>query len=224
MTVFRNVIFTALCGAFTGCAGSGPVETGPTPTPQPTDRPELRDPAVSDTGRQLPWTEADVHFMQGMIPHHAQAIVMARLAVPNGASEPIRILAGRIINAQVDEIATAQRWLRDRGQEVPEAKPGPMKMKMNGVEHEMLMPGMLTDEQLQQLAQARGADFDWLFITSMIQHHKGAVDMVKQLFATPGAAEDERVFKFASDVNVDQTTEINRMLKLLSTLPSGRSP
>jgi uncharacterized protein (DUF305 family) len=185
------------------------------------DRPQLRDPAVPDTGSR--WTEADVHFMQGMIPHHAQAIVMARMAAVNEASEPVQTLAARIINAQQDEIATAQRWLRERGQTVPDAKPGPMKMKHNGVEHEMTMPGTLSDEQMTQLEQARGADFDWLFITSMIQHHRGAVQMVKDLFATQGAAQDETVFKFASDVHVDQITEINRMVRLLATLPPGGS-
>ena len=219
MTGFRNVIFAALCGALTGCAGSGSVETAPGPeAPPPTPAEQ------AGAGMRLPHTEADVHFMSGMIGHHAQAIVMARLAETNGASGPVGILAGRIINAQEDEIATAQRWLRDRGQPVPEAKPGPMKMKMNGVEHEMLMPGMLTDEQMRQLEQARGPDFDWLFITFMIQHHRGAVEMVRELFASPGAAQDETVFKFASDVNVDQTTEINRMAKLLATLPTTRSP
>jgi uncharacterized protein (DUF305 family) len=219
MTVFRNVILAACWGAAIACGGSVPVETAPAPETAP--------PAPANqagSGMRLPHTEADVHFMSGMIGHHAQAIVMAQLAETNGASSPVQILAGRIINAQQDEIATAQRWLRDRGQPVPEAKPGPMKMKMNGVEHEMLMPGMLTNEQLKQLELARGPDFDWLFITFMIQHHRGAVEMVKQLFAAPGAAQDETVFKFASDVNVDQTTEINRMVKLLATLPSTRSP
>jgi uncharacterized protein (DUF305 family) len=93
---------------------------------------------------------------------------------------------------------------------------------MNGMEHEMLMPGMLTEDQMHQLDQARGPDFDRLFLTSMIQHHKGAVSMVQSLFASYGAAQDETVFKFANDVSVDQTTEIARMEKMLAALPSPR--
>ena len=89
---------------------------------------------------------------------------------------------------------------------------------MNGMEHEMLMPGMLTEDQMQQLDQARGAEFDRLFLTFMIQHHKGAVSMVKDLFGSYGAAQDETVFKFATDVSVDQTTEIARMEKMLAAL------
>ena len=146
----------------------------------------------------------------------AQAIVMANWAPTHEASPSLRILAGRIINAQQDEIATMQRWLRDRGQPVPEAKPGGMKMKMGGMEHEMLMPGMLTEDQMRQLDQARGPEFDRLFLTFMIQHHKGAVTMVRELFGTNGAAQDETVFKFANDVSVDQSTEIARMEKMLA--------
>jgi len=171
--------------------------------------------ARADSAR-LPYTEADVFFMQGMISHHAQAIVMARWAPTHGASPSVHTLCDRIINAQTDEIALMQQWLRDRHQMVPEAKPAPMKMKMNGMEHEMLMPGMLSDAQMAQLDAARGADFDRLFLRFMIQHHKGAVSMVKDLFATEGAGQDELVFKFASDVNVDQTTEIARMQDMLA--------
>jgi uncharacterized protein (DUF305 family) len=153
--------------------------------------------------------------MQAMIGHHSQAIVMADWAPTHGASASVRTLAERIINAQQDEIVTMQTWLRDRGQTVPEAKAGPMKMMMGGMEHEMLMPGMLTAPQMARLDSARGPAFDQLFLTSMIQHHKGATSMVRDLFATNGAAQDETVFKFASDVNVDQTTEIARMQRML---------
>jgi len=162
-----------------------------------------------------PYTEADVNFMTGMIAHHAQAIVMARWAPTHGASEAVGTLCARIINAQQDEIVLMQQWLRDRLQPVPEAKPVPMKMKMNGMVHEMMMPGMLTDEQMKQLDAARGPEFDRLFLTFMIQHHSGAVDMVKELMASPGAAQDDFVWKLASDINVDQTTEIARMEKML---------
>jgi uncharacterized protein (DUF305 family) len=104
---------------------------------------------------------------------------------------------------------------------VPEAKAGPMMMNMGGMMHEMLMPGMLTAEQMKQLDAARGRDFDRLFLTGMIQHHKGAVQMVAELFDSYGAAQDELVFKFANDVNVDQTTEINRMEKMLAAITLG---
>jgi uncharacterized protein (DUF305 family) len=176
--------------------------------------------ARADSAR-LPYTDADVFFMQGMISHHAQAIVMARWAPTHGASPSVRTLCERIINAQSDEIVLMQQWLRDRHQTVPEARPAPMKMKMNGMEQEMLMPGMLTDAQLSQLDAARGAEFDRLFLRFMIQHHKGAVSMVKDLFATDGAGQDELVFKFASDVNVDQTTEIARMQDMLARTVIG---
>jgi uncharacterized protein (DUF305 family) len=161
--------------------------------------------------------------MSGMISHHAQAIVMSKLAPTHGASETIRTLAGRIINAQQDEINLMQQWLRERNFPVPEASPTGMKMVMNGVEHEMLMPGMLTPEQMKQLDAARGPEFDELFLTLMIQHHRGAVGMVEKLFSTPGAGQNEIVFKFASDVNVDQTTEIARMEKTLFMLRLKRA-
>ena len=187
--------------------------------------------ALSDVARaradsvRHPYTKADVEFMSHMIAHHAQALVMAGWAPTHGASASVRTLAERIINAQQDEIATMQRWLGDRGKPVPEAGPTGMKMMMNGAEHEMLMPGMLTEAQMRQLDQAKGTEFDRLFLTFMIQHHRGAVTMVKDLFGTNGAAQDEAVFKFANDVNVDQSTEIARMGRMLAAMPpAGSSP
>ena len=170
-----------------------------------------------------PYTAADVRFMQGMIGHHAQAIVMATWAPTHGANSSVRILCERIINAQQDEILTMQTWLSDRHQSVPEAKGGPMKMMMNGKEREMVMPGMLTDAQMHQLDLAKGPDFDRLFLTDMIQHHRGAVSMVKDLFGTYGAGQDEVIFKFASDVNVDQMTEIARMERMLNSFAPQKS-
>ncbi|HJQ55101.1 MAG TPA: DUF305 domain-containing protein [Gemmatimonadaceae bacterium] len=168
-----------------------------------------------------PYTQADVDFMTHMIGHHAQAIAMARWAPTHGASPAVQRLASRIINAQVDEIATMQNWLRDRLKPVPDATPMGLKMNMGGMEHMMLMPGMLTDEQMKELDAARGPEFDRLFLTDMIQHHRGAVSMVSKLFNSYGAGQDEIVFKFASDVNVDQTTEIARMEKMLAGLTLG---
>jgi len=176
--------------------------------------------AREDSSRR-PYTAADVHFMQGMIHHHAQAIVMAGWAPSHDASPAVHTLCERIINAQRDEIATIQQWLRDRQQQVPESTASGMKMVMDGVEHEMLMPGMLSEAQMKQLDAARGKEFDRLFLTYMIQHLKGAVQMVKELFDSYGAAQDDLVFKFASDVNVDQMTEIARMEKMLVALTLG---
>jgi len=211
------VLLTAV--AATACGGASHSAVRTTPAPQPVvGRPaELAGVAQAQADSlRHPYTEADIYFMSGMIGHHAQAIVMAGWASTHDAGPAIRTLAGRIINAQQDEIATMQQWLRDRRQPVPEASPKGMKMTMNGVEHMMLMPGMLTEEQMQQLDRARGGEFDRLFLSFMIQHHRGAVSMVKTLFGSAGAAQDEVAFKFASDVNVDQTTEIARMEKMLA--------
>lgn len=167
--------------------------------------------------------EADVQFVTGMIGHHAQALVMAGWAPSHGANAAVRVLCERIINEQRDEIASMQTWLRDRNQPVPEAKPGPMRMKMNGMEHDMLMPGMLTEEQMKELDSARGAEFDRLFLKYMIQHHQGAVTMVQELFDKNGAAQEQSVYKLASDVQADQTSEITRMQKMLASLTPGVS-
>jgi uncharacterized protein (DUF305 family) len=173
--------------------------------------------AQRDSAR-LPWTAADVQFMQGMIHHHAQAIEMCKWAPTHGASASVQTLCGRIINAQGDEIALMSQWLKDRRQDVPSPTATTMKMTMNGKEMDMLMPGMLSPEQMHQLDLARGQNWDKMFLQDMIQHHRGAVSMVHDLFETQGAGQDEMVFKFASDVNVDQTTEITRMEKMLFAL------
>jgi len=170
--------------------------------------------ARADSAR-LPYTEADIRFMTHMIGHHAQAVVMSNLVPSRTSNGSIRTLAERIVNAQQDEIATMQRWLGDRRQPVPDGGKSTMKMTMNGMEHEMLMPGVLTDAQLSELGKSKNAEFDRLFLTYMIQHHRGATSMVKELFATPGAGQDETIFKFATDVNVDQNTEIARMERML---------
>jgi uncharacterized protein (DUF305 family) len=194
-----------------------------TPEPVPSDQTSPSSGTSSQaTKDSYPYTEADVRFMSGMIGHHAQALVMAGWAPTHGANTSIRTLAERIINGQQDEIATMQRWLRDRGHTVPEPGATGMKMKMGGAEHEMLMPGMLTEAQMKELDRARGREFDRLFLTYMIQHHRGAVSMVNDLFATRGAAREETTFKLANDVSVDQTTEIARMERMLAALPPGQ--
>ena len=165
----------------------------------------------------LPYSDADVEFMSGMIPHHAQAVIMAGWAPSHGARPDVAVLCERIVVGQRDEIATMQTWLRDRGLPVPDATSTRHKMTMNGTTHEMLMPGMLTDEEMAQLDRARGPEFDRLFLTGMIKHHQGAIDMVDTLFKAYGAAQDETVYKFASDVYADQNIEIDRMHEMLGS-------
>lgn len=176
--------------------------------------------AAADSGRP-PYSPADVHFMSGMINHHAQAVVMAGWAPSHGASASLRALCERIVVAQNDEIVLMQRWLRERHLPVPEADP--RGMPMAGMNHTMLMPGMLTPEQMAALDAARGPAFDRLFLSGMIQHHQGALTMVDELFAANGAAQDDFVYKFATDVSADQTSEITRMNLMLAALsPGGR--
>ena len=194
--------------------------------------------ARTDSAR-MRFTEADVEFVTGMIGHHAQALIMSDLAPTNGASPQVQTLAARIINAQKDEIALMQQWLRDRGQPVPMVRIDGLNLtiEMSAPEGQMdhnehnehnehaghdmhageahMMPGMLTQEQLEELAAAFGPEFDRLFLTGMIAHHGGAVTMVTDLFAVDGTGQDEAVFKLASDVQVDQLTEIARMELML---------
>ena len=165
------------------------------------------------------FTPADARFVTDMIGHHAQAIVMARMAPTHGASPTVQTLAARILNAQNDEIALMRQWLEERGQPVPELMYMGNDVMVHGVDHSMDMPGMLTPAQIAELDRSRGADFDRAFLTFMIQHHRGAVEMVEKLFATDGAAQETAVFKLASDVQVDQRTEIARMERMLAALP-----
>jgi uncharacterized protein (DUF305 family) len=168
-----------------------------------------------------PYTAADIEFMTGMIGHHAQAVKMANWAVSHEASRPLQIFCGRIALGQTAEIGLMQQWLKERNQAAPEADARGLKMDMPGMDHYVMMPGMLTEEQMKQLDAARGVEFDRLFLTFMMQHHRGALTMVDKLFNTPGAAQDEIVFKFANDVQADQTTEIDRMQLMLDALPQG---
>lgn len=219
----------AACG---GARGAGAAVAAP-PAPAPASATAAGIAAARADSVRHPYTAADVRFMTAMIGHHAQAIEMSRLVPTHGASEAVRTLARRIINAQRDEIATMQQWLRDRQQPVPMPDVGdapaasapasaPADEHAGHAGHSASMPGMLTAAQLRQLGEARGDAFDRLFLTLMIQHHKGAVSMVEELFATDGAAQNETVFKLASDVNVDQITEIARMEQMLVALTFER--
>ena len=163
---------------------------------------------------QIRITEADVKFMQGMIGHHEQAVEMVAL-MPDRTERPeMKMLGRRIDESQTDEIKMMAHWLQARGQTLPD----PHAHHMHGA---TLMPGMLTEEQMAQLTAAKGAEFDRLFLQFMIQHHQGAITMVKELLAAPGAGQDDDVFRFVADVNVDQTTEIDRMRSMLASLPPG---
>jgi len=188
-------------------------------TPVRTSEPAIAK-ARADSVRR-PYTKADIDFVNGMIHHHAQAILMSKMAPTHGAATSIRTLTARIINAQQDEIRIMQQWLVDRGQPVPEPNPYGMPMNMGGMNHDMLMPGMLTREQLAQLDSMRGPEFDLYFLKDMVQHHTGAVGMVKTLFASPGAGQDETIFKVALFINVAQSTEIARMNRMLLAIALG---
>lgn len=211
------VLATAACG---GATGTGR-QTAPRPDAASAPELEAIYRARMDSARTL-HTQADVRFMIGMIGHHAQALVMAGLAPTHGASHTVRTLSARIINAQRDEIATMQGWLRDRGQTVPEVSITGTTLMVHGPEYAMHMPGMLTPDQIRELDEAHGPAFDRLFLTYMIQHHRGAVTMVHNLLGVDGAAQDEMVFKLASDIQVDQSTEIARMELMLDALNTGR--
>jgi uncharacterized protein (DUF305 family) len=156
------------------------------------------------------YTVADVHFMQMMIGHHDQALRMAVMAPRQGAGSDVLGLAQRIDISQRDEIATMQRWLRERGQPVPD------EAQM----HAMQMPGMVTADDFVRLEARRGTAFDRLFLTLMINHHVGALDMVDDLFASPGAMQDSELFQFATDVGADQLDEIGIMERILDRLPT----
>jgi uncharacterized protein (DUF305 family) len=160
---------------------------------------------------QVQHTAADVRFMQGMIGHHAQAIEMTALLASRTVREDMRKLALRIEVSQADEIKMMQRWLEARGQEVP----GPHAMHVHGA---TLMPGMLTAEEMARLSEAKGDEFDRLFLEGMIKHHGGALTMVQELLSTPGAGQESEIFAFASDVDADQRMEIDRMSAMLKEL------
>jgi len=202
------------------------------------------------------YTEADISFMQGMIHHHAQALAMTALITERTTTRAIRQMGLRMEISQADEIAIMERWLRDRGQAVPDwrptatpaADPGAhagmdhaaidhgahAAMDHGAMDHGAMdhgtpaadahadhdgMPGMLTPEQMTQLAAARGGEFDRLFLQLMIQHHEGALTMVRDLFASAGAGQESTVFQFASEIDADQDIEIRRMRELLEAWP-----
>jgi len=205
--------------ALAGCRSAAPRSAAaPGQTPPPIVQPGapgeasriITADAASDLS-QVQFTGADIKFMQGMIGHHSQAVEMTELLKTRSASADMRKLALRIEVSQLDEINMMRRWLTDRGQPTPDAQ----AMHMHGA---TLMPGMLTAEEMAQLAAATGTEFDRLFLAGMIKHHGGAITMVQELFAAPGAAQESEIFAFASDVDADQRMEIDRMGAMLREL------
>jgi len=168
---------------------------------------------AADVGAPHPHTAADVRFMQDMVIHHIQAIEMSSLIRDRAASPDILLLGQRISVSQQDEIAIARRWLEDREEAVPDMHAAHDHGAMH---HDM--PGMLSAAQMEQLAAASGREFDILFLAAMIQHHEGALTMVAELFDSPGAAQEDEVFQFASHVEADQRIEIARMHRMLNAM------
>ena len=166
-----------------------------------------------------PRSSADVQFMQGMIMHHAQAVEMTALIASHTENKDLRLLGARISHSQSEEIKFMKRWLETRGELT--SLPMPEMPGMDMSKQPMLMPGMLTPKQMEALKKAKGAEFDQLFLTGMIQHHGGALTMVKDLFDTAGAGQDAELFNFATDVDSGQRAEIRIMQSMLEKKPLG---
>ena len=161
-------------------------------------------------------TPADTKFMQGMIHHHAQAVEMVELLKTRTRRKDMKLLGLKIEVSQNDEMKMMRNWLKDRGEEAPMDHGGGHMMMMSAGSEMPPMPGMLTEKQMKALAAAKGPAFDTLFLKGMIQHHEGALTMVAELFATPGAAQDTVIFDFATHVDSDQRMDISRMRTMLT--------
>ena len=193
-------------------------------------------PAQSNAAAPHDYVQADVDFVQGMIIHHAQAVVMSDWAATHGARPNLLILCKRIALSQRDEITMMQSWLEDRHLPTPDPLDmlhpghGPIHdrsgMNMPGMDmgdHMMMMKGMMTPAEMRQLDSAHGPAFDHLYLTGMIKHHQGALDMVAKLFATPGAGQQPELFSFATDVDAGQRAEMARMEAMLNTLTPSQT-
>jgi len=188
--------------------------------------------AQATTAARRDYTDADARFMQGMIMHHAQAVVMSNWAATHGARPDLVILCKRIALSQRDEIAVMQQWLKERGASAPDplhmtsSETGPIRdtspMHMPGMDMGtgpmMMMTGMLSADDMRLLDAARDTTFDRLYLTGMIKHHQGAIAMVADLFATPGGGQQADLFGLATDVDAGQRVEIARMQAMLNTL------
>ena len=216
----RALLLVVLCAAGPACRSTGAVAVAtPADAPPAIIQPGAPGQANRVISREeatdlskVQATAADISFMQGMIGHHAQALEMTALIPDRTASRDMLLLGQRISVSQADEIEMMKTWLRKRGADVPAEHAHHMPGGM--------MPGMLTPEQMNELAAAKGEAFDQLFLKGMIQHHQGALDMVDELFKTPGAGQEGDINAFAADVDSDQRMEINRMRALLGP-PKG---
>ena len=206
-------IFIGAAGIGCKSAGTAPATAGGTAIIRPGAPGQESKPVTAAQATDLSkvqFSPADAKFMQGMIGHHSQAVEMVELLKQNTQWDDMKKLGMRIQVSQEDEIKMMQEWLKARGQEIP----GPHAHHMPGG----MMPGMLSDEEMAKLAAAKGNAFDKLFLEGMIKHHSGAIIMVEELFATPGAAQDGGIFAFASDVVSDQRMEMERMSAMLNTV------
>lgn len=202
-------------------SGSAPVVVQPGAPGQPTRQ------LPSGTRAKLPPSSPkDVEFMQGMIMHHAQAVEMVALMKSRTENKELLLLGARISQSQSAEINMMKRWLEVRGEKTSMPMPKMDKTDMPGMDmsghhqhHQMLMPGMLSPEQMDALGKAKGAEFDRLFLTGMIQHHGGALVMVDELFKTPGAGQEAQLFNFATDIDSSQRAEIRIMQTMLGEKP-----
>lgn len=176
----------------------------------------------TDTKAKLtPHSPKNTEFMQGMIMHHAQAVEMTDLIEARTENKAIRLVGARISQSQADEMAFMKRWLEARGESFEMSIPGKAGAHAHGSQgsdHSMMMPGMLSAKQMKALKEAKESEFDRLFLSGMIQHHEGALVMVKDLFDTPGAGQDAELFNFASDVDSGQRAEIKTMQTLLDKI------
>ena len=199
---------------------TGPVVVQPGAPGQPTRK------LPSDTSAVLPpLSQKNVEFMQGMIIHHAQAVDMVALMKARTDNKALLLLGSRISQSQSAEIGFMKRWLVSRGQKVSAMMGGMDGMDMKDHDmsgHHMMMPGMLTPKQMEELADSKGAEFDRLFLEGMIQHHAGALIMVAELFETAGAGQDAELFNFATDVDSGQRAEIRIMKNMLKEMAQDK--
>ncbi|MFN6963438.1 MAG: DUF305 domain-containing protein [Pyrinomonadaceae bacterium] len=197
-----------------GQTADAPVVVQPGAPGQPTRR------LPSSTTATLPPRSAkDVEFMRGMIMHHAQAVEMTALIDARTENKELRLLGSRISQSQADEMNFMKRWLAARGEPLSASRVAMPGSGPGSDEHPMTMPGMLTKQQMDELRAAKGAEFDKLFLKGMIQHHTGALAMVKELFETAGAGQDAEIFNFATDVDNGQRAEIKIMQTMLEKIP-----
>ncbi len=211
----RTCAVTAIVAAMTVACASDHRQRAPLVQPGlPGEASHTVSAAASTDLSQVQFTGDDVKFMQGMIAHHGQAVAMVALIPSHTGNESLRMFGKRIELSQVDEMRMMRRWLELRGQNIR----GAHMMGPGG----SMMPGMLTEDEMHALAEANGSRFDQLFLEGMIKHHGGALSMVRDLFATPGAGQEVEIFSFASDVDGDQRMEIERMGAMLNGLPKER--